>query len=208
MDAENVTARRLEALLPWLNGDAIGRSEVVACVLRLLTSAMFDTPEAGDLLGWHNLTGRAVSDRQLASLRKELLRVLDETEEPGDRAASVRGLPSLRFGIHRARARPVKLPTEAARRAAVKGGGAFRVTVIGTLRDIVLYAFLRTLTDPGAVYLARCPAPAPGDWSKACGKWLVARGGKRRGRSREFCSDRCRVRAHRVKEANTTKMGS
>jgi hypothetical protein len=70
------------------------------------------------------------------------------------------------------------------------------MVVAGELRDTLIYSVMRTLTEPGAVALARCPAPAPNDWSRRCDRWFIATG-KRRGRPAKHCSNDCRQRTFR-----------
>ena len=70
------------------------------------------------------------------------------------------------------------------------------VTVNGALRDLLPYLLLRVLSSPGLVAVTRCPSPHPA--GRRCDRLVVAGAG--RGRPAEFCSDLCRVRAHRAKE--------
>jgi len=195
MEPNFVTAaERLALLLPWINGDA---DDPGPDVDRFLASM------SGDFLGLVPEPHGTFTERQWSNLRADILRLLEPTEEPPDLdpvwgtggVPEVRSLPSLRFGVSRVRAKPAKQPTARVERGEVNGPGAFRMTVRGRYRDVVLYAVMRTLTEEGAVILSRCPAPAPGDWSQRCGRYLIT--GRRVGRPQEYCSDACRVRANR-----------
>lgn len=193
MSQKIVTApERIELLLPWLNrdeddpGDAIGRflDEFVAA-------------RQTETLGYDGRTA-ALTKRQANQLRRELRHILDLAEHV-DLGYPWHSQSALKFTVLRQRDRPDRMPKAAAERQAVEGSGAFRLQVHGPLPDIVLYAFVQTLLEPGMVQLARCMAPAPGDWSETCGRYLVT--GKRPGRPRIYCSRACRVRAWREKES-------
>lgn len=201
MKEKRVTvATRLELLLPWFNGDVDEPGEALDRFLALTMAAWGDVAD-GVLLGVEVEPGGRLTARQWANLRQVLVDVLETTAEPlVGRTPPLHALPSLRFGVSRIRERPAKLPRGARERRAVEGPGAFRRTVSGRLRDVVRYAFERTLTEPGTVHLARCPAPAPRDWSRTCGRWFLK--GGRRGPAARYCSERCRVRAWRVKDSD------
>ncbi|MCC7033840.1 MAG: hypothetical protein IT179_13525 [Acidobacteria bacterium] len=93
---------------------------------------------------------------------------------------------------------PKRSRTRAATRAALLAAGRYRLLVDttrerGTLSDLVTWLTLALLTAPGMVVVSRCPAPAPGDWTRRCHRLVVARG---QGRPRQYCSVACRVRTH------------
>jgi hypothetical protein len=102
----------------------------------------------------------------------------------GDRRSQA--LPTLRFGSRR------------------EGDGRYYLTVQGEPQDLVIYEVLQILCDPAIATLAQCPAPQPGNWRLKCGKWFI-KSGRRRGRTREFCSDKCRQMAFRKHEADERK---
>lgn len=216
MRTKNVTApHRLRLLIPWIEGDPLAPAEVTERLARFLSacSRAWSDEAGGEYLGVEAEPSGAFTDRQTESLRRELLEILVQEAEPvptPEPARSVRQLREgratvgrlpdlrrldLRYGVTRVRARPDKQPNGAAERRRVNGAGAFRMTVSGRLRAVTLYAFIRTLTEPGAVMLSRCPAPAPNDRESTCGRFVI--GGQRIGRPPEYCSDACRVRAHR-----------
>jgi hypothetical protein len=87
---------------------------------------------------------------------------------------------------------------------AERHGDRYWARVAGDIRDVVIYEVWRILTDPGIVTLARCPAPRAGNWRQRCGHWFITRG-ERRGRSREYCSDKCRQRLWKKIDAEKAK---
>jgi hypothetical protein len=186
---------RLSPLLPWINGDPLSSDEV-----RRLLNRFTSTHAGGDLLGLSAEPGErppgvpAPSARQITHLRREVLAVLRESAPTGARvwSTTLRRLPSLQFAVTRS-VQPGKRSTMSAteRRAYVES--AYRMTVTGRLRDIVLYTLMRTLTEAGAVALAQCEAPTADDAERPCHRWFIAWG--RRGRPGVFCSSACRLRA-------------
>lgn len=198
MKEKRVTvAERLELLLPWLNGDVDDPGKALGVFLGEYVAAGREPPGGPtEILG---NPGGDLTRRQLDELRGELLQLL-ETTEPGADLDPWHSLSSLEFAWTRQWERPARLPKAVAERRAVEGPGAFSLSVFGDLPDVVLYAFGRTLTEAGAVHLSRCPAPAPRDWSSTCGRWFVK--GGRRGPAARYCSERCRVRAWRVKDSD------
>lgn len=187
-----VTApERLRLLLPWLNGDACAAGGTLDSFLFACMDAWGDGTELVCSVG-----PGAFTPSQESALRRDLLRLLETTV--GDQVQWW-SLGSLRFTARRRRQKPAKLPKSAAGRREALGPGAFAFAVDGLRRDVLLYAFLRTLTEPGAVRLSRCPAPAPRDWSRTCGRFLVS--GGHVGQPATYCSTACRVRAARQKES-------
>lgn len=75
--------------------------------------------------------------------------------------------------------------------------GAYVVQVAGDQFELVPFLLMHVLTAVGTVALTRCPAPAPDNWEKRCGRFVVSRKGP--GRPPEFCEETrnaCRGRAH------------
>lgn len=195
---------RLALILPWLLGDPLSHVEI----RRRIASFIAESRLAGPDLIWLHVPPRQWRNRRarvagnpwqperLERLRSRLLALLTEAVPPAPprRARdTMRALPSLRLTIARTRApRPAGTLSTDERRTYL-GPHAYRMVVDGELDDVVTYCVMRTLTEPGAVALVRCPAPAPGNWSERCGRFLVAGG---RGRPREYCSLACRVRHH------------
>jgi len=203
---------RLKHLLPWIEGEPLSRQEVDAKIFGFLGStfavwAKDPSAELADTVP----EPEVLTDRQLEVLRRKLRSLLEEANEPSEDYApalepepslepkTMHSLRSLRFGVVREEARPNKLPKNARERKRILGPGAFKLVLSGKLGDLMVYALMRTLTEPGAVTLGRCPAPAPNDWSRRCGRFVIS--GKRRGRPAQYCSDACRIRSFREKDA-------
>lgn len=113
-------------------------------------------------------------------------------------------MPSLGFGVRNLSRGDLKLSAMSAReRRAYTSAGAYVLQVRGTARDLVLYLTLQLLTAQRmAGVLARCPAPAPNNWTERCERWFLRTG---HGRKREYCSDACRVRRHAEETAKRQK---
>ena len=178
---------RLELLLPWLNGDRLSRGDIIRRIGMFLSR-----PAGGDWTIVDAADLRRLRDRQLGRLRLRILALLETWA--GERRSVSRAIPSLRFGVGVPPASPPKLSgaSAAEKRAYLAWGAGMIVT--GPVGGLLTYAVTRTLSEPGAVLLARCPAPAADDPSRPCGRWLITIG-KRRGRPAIYCSDICRVRA-------------
>ena len=201
----------LAVLLPWLNSESMPPAEVGERLLRFLALAEGPLLVVAGTQTHPTMPPLPPHDRrQLAALRRDVRQLLEgaadatsaTTMETLFSLAGLAGglaLPSLRFGVLRKRSRPDKMPRSRKARAIVDTPRAFRLVVSGRFRDVLLYMLMRTLTEPGAVSLARCPAPAPGDRSVTCGQLLVV-SGKRRGRPAVYCSDACRVRAYKARD--------
>lgn len=167
-------AGRLALVLPWLNGDPIPHRELRARLSRFVLETHYTGPNLLRVYvpprRWRDRRERGLGDpwrpERLERLRVRLRALLDDPEP--------RALPSLRVSL-----------------AAVKQG-SYRRLVAGELDDLVTDALIQTLTETGTVVL-RCKAPAPGNWSERCGRFIVAGG---RGRPRKYCSGACRVRHH------------
>jgi hypothetical protein len=186
-------AERLQTLLPWVNGDSSDAREPLAAFLKSFDgSASSGHLRALYEAGQDELQTGAVS---LDALRRDVEEVLMSgfPPEPGYSyvwGSRTRSLPSLRFGVWlNPHAR--KLPAKA-RHWWRTEPGAFIRTVDGKLRDLAPYLVMHLMTMRGMVTLARCPAPAAGDWMKRCGRFLVSGA---TGRPRTFCRDACKVRA-------------
>jgi len=215
--ANNVTAqltalKRLELLLPWLNGDGRSYEDTRERLWEFLgpptpgNTTKWETSDSGftraslepairGLYGHEDATGATppVSPAELERLRVDLRRVLDGEAVGLQLSLSVRPSDRPRHGAWR----NGKL-SPAARKATL-GAGHYVVHFEATgLHDTVLYLFMRLLTAPGAATLARCPAPLPG--KRHCEHWFVAIG-PRRGRPARFCSDACRMRFFRKPES-------
>jgi hypothetical protein len=177
---------RLQLLLPWINGDGLATALVRERLWRFLephTGAYGSGLEARGYTRTlrpsinSELFGRDSKRRlNLSRLRQDLRALMNGTLD--------HRFPSLRFAVQH-------WPS---------GSGQYVVAVDGRVRDVVLYQVMRLLTAPGMVVLARCPAPAPNDWSRTCGNWLVTRG-RHRGRPSTYCSMKCRVRFKRKADA-------
>jgi len=196
---------RLGLLLPWLNGDRLSKREILSRVTQFVSS-----PVGGELIGFQavqaeQMAAGGISDLQLARIRRDLLTLLEDVAAP--KAGRTRRWPSrlwrlssLRFTAASSGRKDVKLSAlNTQERRAYLGPGAYLMWVSGRLRDVLVYTMMRTLTEPGAVSLARCPAPSLNDRSRPCGGWLIAIGA-RRGRPGTYCSDACRVRTWKEKE--------
>lgn len=160
--------------------------------------------------------GKAMTDRQLERLRLDMRRLLedafnpvppDATPETAHHERTMR-FPSLRFGVNETRRRPARLPRGsgvAERREhnrlkrLSERPGHFSTYITGELRDLALFALWRTMSEAGTVKLSRCMAPAQGDPSRECGRFVVS--GGQRGPQRVWCSDPCKRRVHTKKEA-------
>lgn len=196
---------RLGLLLPWLNGDRLSKQDILSRVMQFTAS-----PIGGELVGFHAVhaeqmaTGR-ISHQHLARIRRDLLAMLEDVAAPkAGRAhpwpSRLWRLPSLKFTAASRGRQAAKLSTlKSKERRDYLGAGAYRMWVSGRLRDVLVYSAMRTLTEPGAITLARCPAPSLDDRSRPCGGWLIAIGA-RRGRPGTYCSNACRVRTWKEKE--------
>lgn len=189
MAVRKVTApEALDPLLGWINGDELSPDEAGSRLLKFLRLTMttlgdFAVPE-----------GESMTPTQVEGLREEIRQMLDDSRRELDTEDTLE-LPSLRFDIRRARDRPPKLSGGRAKRREVENAEAFLLIVKGGLRDLILYLLMRALTQPGAIHLSRCPAPAPGDWTRACGRYFIS--GGHVGRPAQYCSPACRVRMDR-----------
>lgn len=200
MERDNVSDR-LETLIPWLDGDPMTDVEALDRVARFLdgcTSAWL--ADADGEMPWL-CDEDGFTTGQVDRLRRDLRRVL--VDAIGGGPPTTFPLNSLRFGVVKARARPEPLPADNAERRLILGPGHYRTVVWGDLRDLALYALMRTLTEPGASEISRCPAPAPGDWSSECGRFVVTAVGP--GRPKRYCSSKCRLRTHKAREAEQYK---
>ena len=193
--------KRLQLLLPWLNGDHGSPGMKLNWFLAESVQAWGDSTQ----FSHSDDRGFGFAQAELDDLRRVLLEILDMAEQTGE-GRPWRRLESLEFGVIRQREKPAKLPRGASERREALKPGAFGLAGFGNLLDILVYAFMRTLTEPGTVLLSRCPAPAPGDWSRICGRYLIS--GGRVGRPQEYCSDACRVRTNRRNEAEANKRRS
>ncbi len=207
IEADSPVAR-LNALLPWLNGDPLPPAEVHALVAAFLvaTNRAWSGAPGGDLIGLHapRAKGSPWKPARLERLRQRVQGLLEDADRPRvlSREAMV-AWPSLRFTLARART-PAKLSRlSPAERRAHGGPGAFRQAVSGELPDLVLYVLSRTLNEPGTIALGRCTAPTANDWARPCGRWHIALGHV--GRPATFCSTSCRVRAGRQRDAERRK---
>jgi len=196
---------RLGLLLPWLNGHQLSKRDILSRVMQFASS-----PVGGELVGFQavqaeQMAAGRISHQQLARIRRDLLALLEDVAAP--KAGRTRRWPSrlwrlssLRFTAASSGRDPQKLSTlKSQERRDYLGAGAYLMWVSGRLRDVLVYTVMRTLTEPGAVALARCPAPSLDDRSRPCGSWLIAIGA-RRGRPGTYCSDACRVRTWKEKE--------
>lgn len=202
---------RLNLLLPWLNGEAFSADEV----RRLVMSFVLETRRAWQARPDCPLLGASVEAvagvpywqaSRTENLRATLAEVLDGASPATRRPATWRQLPSLRWDVIRVGSDqpPWKVSRLSRRdRRAHFAPGTYRQLLAGEPADLVVYCLVRTLTEEGAVALARCPAPAPRDWSRRCERWFCVTGGGR-GRPREYCSLKCRKRRHAEIEAATT----
>lgn len=202
---------RLKVLLPWIEGEPLSRKDVDVTIWRFLgsTFAVWAKDQSAELAPVPE--PELLTDRQLEALRKKLRSLLEEANElsedyapalepePSLEPKTMHSLRSLRFGVVREEARPSKLPKNARERKRILGPGAFKLILSGKLGDLMVYALMRTLTEPGAVTLDRCPAPASQDWSRRCGRFVIS--GKRRGRPARYCSNACRIRSFRERDA-------
>ena len=187
LTASLLAPQRFGLLLPWINGESLRDADIRERLFSFLEPAAgvfaADVDERGrirtalptvnaELFGKQYARPKVqpISAARLERLRNELRELLN-----GD--VRLRQLTSLRFALFKDRQ-----------------NGAYVVGVDGRLCDLVVYQVMRLLTVPSSVVLAQCQAPAPGDWKKRCGNWLVT-GGDRRGRRRLYCSGACRVRA-------------
>jgi hypothetical protein len=212
---------RIGLLLPWINGDSVSYEDACEAIWRFLeapaqtTTARTSADHAGhtrvgvegalrELYGYEGPDGvvERIAPESLELLRDELRRALN-----GER------LPELRLPVT---VRPAKPPKQqrsvsalrhAERRSYLGAGQYVVVAEPATLRDAVVYVLVRLLTAPGMATLVRCPAPAPNDWSRECGRWFVT-SGQRAGRPAKYCSTACRVRGHsrRLSEKNRREM--
>jgi hypothetical protein len=186
--ASQTAVDALDALLPWANGEPLNAVEVRGRIMRFLSAPIGDD----DLLlglsaadGERLATGR-ISDSELAGLQRDLRELIVDVLETRARKSLTRlwHWPSLGYG------------------RVIVSRDRKKVTVTwvsGGLRDLLLYTVWHLLTRPDALAVARCEAPAAGNWKQTCGKWFVKRGG-RRGPSRKHCSDACRQRVFRKVE--------
>jgi hypothetical protein len=191
---------RIGLLLPWINGDSVSYEDACEAIWRFLeapaqtTTARTSADHAG-----HTRVGVEGALRELYGY-----------EGPD---GVVERLPELRLPVT---VRPAKPPKQqrsvsalrhAERRSYLGAGQYVVVAEPATLRDAVVYVLVRLLTAPGMATLVRCPAPAPNDWSRECGRWFVT-SGQRAGRPAKYCSTACRVRGHsrRLSEKNRREM--
>jgi hypothetical protein len=190
------TGARLRLLLRVVNGDE-SREEVLRQRLRAYLRS-FDGRTSGGLRVVYDAGQAELADRDdggtapgLEEIRRHLEAVLrsgfpPEAGYPGVRGSRVQPLASLQFGTRRVEG-PI---SKVNRRALGHVAGSYELWVDGGLRDVLLFTLLHLLTTSGAGIVARCPAPAEGDWSRKCGRWfLAAREGP--GRPPEYCSPRC-----------------
>jgi hypothetical protein len=196
-------SQRFQLLIPWLNGDRLPHEDVVFRVMWFIAETGLIAPQEP------SVRRAQASERVLASLRLRLLKMLSATvaapnARPRPPFETMWPLPSLRYQAIRIGDMPAKLAAlSAAERRAHFGPGRYQMVVSGDLDDVLFYSVMRTLTEPGAIELARCPAPATHDKSYCDRLFIVT--GRRRGRRREYCSDSCRVRRFKKLEADNTR---
>ncbi|MBY0494333.1 MAG: hypothetical protein K2Y23_08950 [Cyanobacteria bacterium] len=186
-------ADAVRVLLPWANGEALHPAEVRGRIMRFLTTPI----EEGDLVvgltadEGERLAAGVISDARLRRLHQEFQELLADAS-----ATQSRKWPKKLW----------RFPTLSYGRVIVTHDrkDVFVNWISGELRDLLLYTTWHLLTKAKPVALARCSAPAPGDWSKTCGNWLVKQGG-RRGPSATRCSATCRQRVNRKKKADDVK---
>lgn len=201
IDHATTAPERFELLLPWLNGDALPHGDVVVRVVRFIAESGLIGPRP---------SANAFSETALVGLRRRLLKMLTGTvpgrgERQRQPFETTWALPSLRFEVVRNGGASAKLSVlTAAERRAHLGPSRYQMVVLGELRDVLIYAVMRTLTEAGAVALARCPAPAPHDWSARCDRWFIVTG-QRRGRPADYCSTNCRVRNFKKAAAENSR---
>ncbi|MGE4084650.1 MAG: hypothetical protein AB7H93_16735 [Vicinamibacterales bacterium] len=85
-----------------------------------------------------------------------------------------------------------------AERRAYEAPGAYGWCVDGALTDLVPYLVMEVLRGPGALKLMRCPARRAGNEGR-CGRFFIKTG------RREYCSDKCKVRANYDSEMVTRR---
>jgi hypothetical protein len=190
----STAAYRLAILLPWLNG--VESMEAAWGPTHPLNQFVNASRRESTVLSW---SGGEPSKLALEAIRHELIEILEEAEGKVHKRHWNGHFVTLQLIADRVRKRPKRLPPKGSpERQALEGPGAFQLQIgVQSLRDLVVYLLkVHTLAESGAVYLARCEAPAAGDWSRSCGKWIAS--GGRRGPRRKYCpGDACRVRAQR-----------
>jgi hypothetical protein len=128
----------------------------------------------------------------------DTLRLTLQTILLADDVPVMHSFPSLRFGTRRVRQPAKRSQLRTARaRAEYDDAGAIVLRVDGRVPDLVPFLLQSLLRAPGMMTIARCPAPQVGHWNERCGRWFLQAAVV--GRPKEFCSDKCRVRAHYVK---------
>jgi hypothetical protein len=193
----------LAQLLPWVNGAAAPKQArpAIAAFLRAFDGGA----DSSHLRVMYDAGQDELAGADLDAIRKHVVALLRSgfPPEPGMPAvwgSRLAAMPSLTFGVKRAapESRGIK---GRVRDTWSKQPGAFTVLLDGELLDLLRYLLLHVLAMPGTVNLTRCPAPAPGNWQKRCGKFVLSTG---IGRPREYCPGAaCRVREHakRTQEA-------
>ena len=220
MGSNNVSDRltapeRLQLLLPWINDATLSDADVREALWQFLEPPTpkrlrgpGDPVQSGytrlavegavrELVGYQGKDGiiPKASARKLQQIRIQLRRVLDGQSLPLTLRFSVKPSSRTRHEMDkRRREQKLTLLSPAERKAYLEAGHYVVAVDSNSLRDLVVYQFMRLLTTPGAATLARCPAPAPRDPNHQCGGWLIATG-KRRGHPARYCSSTCRVRA-------------
>jgi len=191
---------RVALLLPWLNGDPVGELELKIRLLGFVGS--FDGGETAGFVDASLARQVARLDEpqpeptgtlaeQLETLRLNLREVLQAD-------AKARSFPSLRFGVRCVRPPAKRSQLKAKKeRQEYQDAGAAVLRVEGSLMDLVPFLLMHLLTAPDMVMVVRCPAPQAGHWRDQCGRWFVQAAG--RGRPRDYCTDKCRVRANYAK---------
>jgi len=175
-------ARHLNPLLDWVQRDDLPRGEVVRR-LRMFIAAFQRRGARPRVSSYSTALARRLTSKELAITHAKLGKLVLLAESfQGERHPTKADITpeDVWFPLRAASLRFLVAPER---------GDWTPWVEAGRLSDLVPFLAYSLLVGP--VRLARCPAPARGNWKKTCDR-LFAQSG--RGRPRRHCSDECTER--------------